>query len=227
MLFFTAAPSGAFSLLGLSIGDATTQEVVEGYTLMRALQPIRILGTPGFTDWLLDHPPFSATLARYLHPPLERYQITDRGNGLYDVNDLGSLRGNLRLVARGPNRRVYLCQGKFRSLAYLFNLSGNLVFALEYREVRAGSEFYTEVSPLLYLRLDNVLAHGVLKVVAPLIHGLIDRRVANLTIAAQLVGERLTRDPEALYREIRGWSEIRPEDLQMFRQTFLPPEVAR
>ena len=33
-------------------------------------------------------------------------------------------------------RRVYFCQGQFRSLAYLLNLSGNMVFTLDYRESR-------------------------------------------------------------------------------------------
>jgi hypothetical protein len=38
-----------------------------------------------------------------------------------------------------------------------------------------------EVDPQLYLRLDNVMIHGIRKVLAPLLHGIIDRRVASLT----------------------------------------------
>jgi hypothetical protein len=137
------------------------------------------------------------------------------------VNDLGALRGNFRLVAHQGTRRVYVCHGQFRSLAYLLSLSGNMVFTLEYRESRHDAAPTVEVAPQLYLRLDNLLAHGTLKLISPLLHGVIDRRFANLTAATQIVGERVTRDPEGLYREMQTWSDIRPDQLEHFRRAFL------
>ena len=59
-----------------------------------------------------------------------------------------------------------------------------------------------------------MLAHGTLKLISPLLHGVIDRRFANLTAATQIVGERVTRDPEGLYREMQTWPDIRPEQLE-------------
>jgi hypothetical protein len=168
----------------------------------------------------MDRPPFAATLARHLHQPLERYHITDTTSGTYTVDDMGSLRGSLRLVARAPGWRVYFVEGQFRSLAHLLRLSGSMVYTLEYRERWEGNESYVEVDPQLFLRLDNIVAHGILKVLAPLLHGIIDRRVANLTDAAQIVSERLTKDPRGLYQEIRTWPDVRPEDLEDYRQAF-------
>ena len=209
------------TLIGLTIDDPITRDVVERYTLARNLQPVRFLGTVRTTDWLLDRPQLAAALARHLHPPLEPYHIAMRDDGSFAVKDLGSLRGHLRLVARGANRRIYFCQGKFRSLAHILPLSGNMVFALEYRDFPQEAEPSVEVTPQLYVRLDNILAHGVLKVIAPLIHGVIDQRVANLTAATQVVGERISRDPRGLYREMQTWSDIRPEDLEAYRQAFV------
>jgi hypothetical protein len=217
----SAAPAhGAFRLIGLSIEDAATREVVEGHSLARQLPPVRFPGTLRATEWLLERPAFAATLARHLHPPLERYHLTDKGNGRYEVDDLGALRGELRLVARGLDRRVYLCEGEFRSLAHLLKLSGTMVFTLEYREITQDNGPYIEVTPQLFVRLNNILAHGMLKVLAPLLDGVIDRRVGNLTTATQIVSQRLISDPGGLYREIQTWPEVRPEELEAYRLAF-------
>jgi hypothetical protein len=209
-----------FTLIGFPIEDLATRDVVERYTLARQLQTVRIIGTLKTTNWVLDRPPFAATLARHLHPALERYHITEQGGGLYAVDDMGSLRGSIRLVARAPERRVYFIEGQFRSLAHLLTLSGGMVFTLTYREHWEGNESYVEVDPQLFVRLNNVLVHGVLKILAPLIHGVIDRRVENLTAAAQVVSQRLTQDPQGLYREVRTWPDVRPAELEEYRHAF-------
>ncbi len=220
MLAGASQAGGAFTLIGLAVEDVATRQVVERYTLARQLKPVRFIGTLKTTDWVMDRPPFAATLARHLHPPLERYHISDKGNGTYTVDDMGALRGSIRLVARGPERRVYFVEGQFRSLAHLLKLTGSMVFTLEYRERWEGNEPYTEVDPQLFIRLDNLVAHGILRVLAPLIHGVIDRRVTGLTEATRIVSQRLTKDPRGLYRQMRTWPDVRPEDLEEYRRAF-------
>lgn len=225
LLAVTAGPvHGSFRLIGLTIEDAVARQVVERYTIARQLQPVRFLGTLRTIEWLLDRPPLAAALARHLHPPLEGYHVTDTGDSVYTVDDQGALRGEFRLVARGLDRRVYLAEGRFRSLAYILSLSGSMVFTLEYREGRQANEPYVEITPQLFVRLNNVAAHAFLKVLAPLIHGIIDRRVANLTVAAEAVGRRIAKDPDGLYREMRTWPDIRPEEVEAFRLAFATKE---
>jgi len=225
LLLVLASQARAIStLIGLPFRDSATREVVERYTLARHLKAVRFIGTLKTTDWVLDRPPLAATLARHLHPPLERYQITEHRNGVYSVDELGALRGSIRLVARGPERRIYFVEGQFRSLARVIPLSGSMVFSLEYREQWEGNDPYVEVNPQLFVRLDNIVAHGILQVLAPLIHGVIDRRMEGLTAAAQVVSQRLTKDPQGLYREMRTWRDIRSQDLEEYRRTFRTAE---
>jgi hypothetical protein len=222
LLAAVAAVGGApLRLVGLAVEDPPTRAVVEKPTLVRALAPVRFASTLETTEWLLDHPPLAAALARHLHPPLERYHLKAAGAGRYEVDDQGALRGTLRLVAVAPARRVYVCEGQFRSLAHLLTLNGTMVFTLEYRQVRDGGQPLVEVAPQLYLRLDNVLAHGLVKVLGPLLHGVIDRRVTSLTAATLVVGEHITRDAAGLYREMAAWSDLQPGDLAAFRAAFL------
>ena len=227
ILILLSSAQAAFTLGGLSIDDSATRNIVAGRTLARDLSPVRFPGTLRTADWLLDRPALAVTLARHLYPPLERYHVTPQENGTYEVSDLGALRGSFQMVARGEKRRVYLCQGEFRSLASILKLSGGMVFTLEFRDLQEGGEAYLEVVPQFYLRLDNIVAHGLLKVLSPLLNGIIDRRVGNLTTATQVVGERMSRDPAGLYREMRSWPDVKPEELEAYRQAFLPDEGAR
>lgn len=215
----------AFTLIGLAIDDPATQAAVEKHTIMRPLSPVSFQGSDTITEWLLNHPVAAATLARHLYPPLEKYQVTERSDGRFEVNDLASLRGHFREVARGPNRRVFYCHGQFRSLSYIMSLSGGMVFTLEHRGLSTGPDARAEVAPVLYLRLDNVVAHGTLKLLAPLIHGIIDRRVANLAAATQAVGERIAKDPVGLYQEMQTWPDARRIDVEAFRRAFAPQET--
>ncbi|HSD52471.1 MAG TPA: hypothetical protein VLG48_13795, partial [Candidatus Methylomirabilis sp.] len=48
----------------------------------------------------------------------------------------------------------------------------------------------------------------------------IDRRVDNLTVAAQIVSQRLIRDPQGLYRELRTWPDVSPTEMEEFRHAF-------
>jgi hypothetical protein len=207
---------------GIEIPDAATQAVIEKPTLVRSLQPIRFPGTLRTTDWLLDHPVIAATLARHLHAELERYHVSPRADGTFDVNDQKSLRGVFRMVTRRGSQRIYFCEGEFRSLSWLMKVTGNMVFTLEYREPDTGT---TEVSPQLFVRLDNIVAHGIVKMISPLLNGIIDRRVASLTKASVAVGERIMRDPAGLFREMQSWPDVRREDLDEYHRAFLSAET--
>jgi hypothetical protein len=51
--------------------------------------------------------------------------------------------------------------------------------------------------------------------------------VANLTGATRVVGERIARDPEGLYREMRTWPDVLPDDLEAYRKAFLVERLAK
>ena len=222
LLWGDGALAEPFHVAGLGVDDPATRLAVERPTVVRPLAPVQYAGTQQVTEWLLDRPPLAATLARHLHPPLERYTIVSKGPGLYEVDDQGALRGELRLLARGRDRRVYLCRGEFRSLRNLLALSGTMVFALEYQQRREGRDPEMEISPTIYVRLDNRFAHGLVRTLGPLLAGIIDRRAAGLTMATRIVGERITRDPRGLYHDMAAWTDVSAEEREEFRIAFLP-----
>lgn len=213
-------PRAPLRLLELEIEDAAVRRVVEGYTISRALEPVRFIGRREHQEFLLERLPLAVALARHLHPPLEPYNVTEKGPGLYDVDDRGAIRGTLRLVAQAPGRRVYFAEGQFRSLAHLIRFNGAMAITLRYPEDAEAGEPNLRNQPHLYVRIDHVLIHGLLKLLAPLIHGIIDRRVATLAAAAEAVSARITKDPAGLYREMKTWPDITDGQRAEFRRQF-------
>lgn len=223
-----AGPAPAFTVKGLAVEDAAVRRAVEEPTLVRELDSVRFVGTTRATEWLLDRPDIAAPLARRLHPPLEPYRVGPLDNGRYPVSDGGSLSGTFRLMANGHDRRLYLCRGRFRFQEQGFHLAGDLVVLLVYRELPAADpEPLMEAAPTLYVRLESGFAHGLVKLLGPFLSGVVDRRVANLAAATQLVSRRVTRDPAGLYAEMIAWEELRPEQREAFRRAFLPVPAAR
>lgn len=219
-LALTPPAAEPLPLLDLPIDDPTVRHVVENATIARALTPTRFPGRRDHEEYLLDRLPLSAALGRRLHPDLEPYHITEKGPGLFELEEGDRIRAPTRLVAKAPGQRVYLIEGEFRSLANLIRFHGSMVIALRYYEdVEAdGPTLVNE--PHLYVRINNILLRGLAKLFSPIIHGIIAERVARLSAAAEAVSTRIVRDPAGLYREMKGWPEITDPQRADFRRQF-------
>lgn len=208
------------------VDDPQMREIITRPTLRRQIPLIRFAGDRRTYEFLVTHPPLATQLARRLHPPLERYTVTQVGEGVYTVEDRGALRGEARLIAATGNQRIYRFQGEFRSLAHLLRFTGRMVLILRYREVREGSRIFMESDPDFYLRIDHLFFHIMTKLLSPLIGGIIDRRVNMIVEATSKLFEQVYSDPQGLYRRMSTWPEVQPADLEAYRHAFVEQESA-
>ena len=211
--------------IGRTIEDPQTIEIIAKPTLRRQIPRIRVSGDRRTYEFLVSHPPLATQLARRLHPPLERYTVTQVGEGVYTVEDHGALRGEARLITATGDQRIYRFQGEFRSLANLLRFTSRMVLILQYREVREGSRTSMESDPEFYLQIDNPFFHFVTKLLSPLITSLIDRRVNIIVEATSKLFNQVHTDPDGFYRQMATWPEVQPADLEAFRQAFLSKEA--
>jgi hypothetical protein len=210
----------------VAVDDRETREIVAEPTLRRRIAPIRFPGDRRAYDFLVSHPPLATQLARRLHPPLERYTVTQVGEGRYTIEDLGALRGEARLVKVTGRQRVYWFKGEFRSLANLLRFTGRMVLVLDSREVEEEGRAYMESDPDFYLRIDHLFFGFMARLLTPLVNILIDRRVGMIAEATRRLFQQVAEDPERLYRDMVSWKEVRPGDLEAFRQAFISNEAA-
>ncbi|MDE2059712.1 MAG: hypothetical protein KGL31_00980 [candidate division NC10 bacterium] len=209
----------------LVVEDPEIREIIAQPTLRRRISPIRFAGDRRTYEFLVRHPPLATQLARRLHPPLERYTVTQIAEGVYTVEDRGVLRGGARLIAATGDQRIYRFQGEFRSLGHILHFTGRMVLILRYREVREGSRIFMDSNPDFYLRIDHPFFHVMTKLLSPLITSIMDRRVKMVVEATRTLFDQVQTDPNGLYQQMSTWPDVQPSDLEAFRQTFLSKEA--
>lgn len=222
-----AVPRNAEAALDSSviIGESEIREIIAQPTLRRRMSSIRLAGDRRTYEFLMTHPPLATQLARRLHPPLERYTVTQIGEGVYTVEDRGALRGDARLIAAMGDQRIYRFEGEFRSLAHLVRFNGRMVLILRYRETREGSRTFMDSDPDFYLRIDHPLFHVMTRLLSPLLGSIIDRRVNMIIEATSKLFDQVQTNPKGLYQQMSTWTEVQPADLEAFRQAFLGKEA--
>ncbi len=225
VLAAVALPTEAAREDSAVVEDPEVREIIAQPTLRRRIAPIRFVGDRRTYEFLVMHPPLATQVAKRLHPPLERYTVAQVGDGVYTIDDRGALRGDARLIVATDDQRVYRFQGEFRSLAHLIRFTGRMVLILRYREVREGDRTFMDSDPDFYLRIDHPFFHVVTKLLAPLIGGLIDRRVNMIVEATRKLFDEVQRDPKGLYQQMATWPEVQLTELEAFRQAFLSKEA--
>lgn len=210
---------------GTLIEDREIREIIATPTLRRRIPRIRFAGDRRTYEFLVTHPPLATQLARRLHPPLERYTVTQVTEGVYTVEDRGALRGDARLISTTNDQRIYRFQGEFRSLAHLIRFSGRMVLILRYRQVQEDGRTFMDSDPELYLQIDHPLFHMMTKLLSPLVGSIIERRVRMIVEATRTLFDRVQTDPMRLYQQMKTWPEVQPIDLEAFRQAFLGKEA--
>ena len=212
---------GSPPLASPTIDDPQTREILAQPTLRQQIPKVRFLGDRRTYEFLVSHPPLATQLARRLHPPLERYTVTEVRPSVYTVEDRGALRGEARLIRATNDQRVYRIEGEFRSLADFLRFTGRMVLVLDYRELQEEGQTYVESDPDFYLRIDHFFFGFMVKLLTPLVRFLINRRVSMIVEASSTLFARVVKDPVGLYQEMAMWKEVRPEDLEAYRQAFL------
>jgi len=67
----------------------------------------------------------------------------------------------------------------------------------------------------------------IVKVFKPLVNMVIDRKVLSYMYTAREVCERITKDPEGVYKSIKDSKEVSKNDLVEYRRFFLYKTIKR
>jgi hypothetical protein len=164
--------------------------------------------------YLLDQPPFTATLIRRLK--LGRYQSEAQGPARFWADDGEGTKGIVELVYEDSASRIYFLEGTHES-RLLPHVTGKAVVFLRMNVIGDSNRNEAMDSTLVaYTKLDNRFLSGLVSLLHPLVAGIVTSRLQKGVETVDRLGMAMKRDPQRVLSEAE-----KPPSLPEPHMTFL------
>ncbi|BFU93159.1 MAG: hypothetical protein NTAFB01_43460 [Nitrospira sp.] len=195
------------------------QAIVQSYTTVSKVGPIRTALSESMYRHLLDHPPFTADVIRRLH--LGRYRSEARGLDRFWGDDGEGTRGVVELVYEDPTSRIYFLEGTHESRV-LPHVKGKAVVFLRIGVVRdANSHEATDSTLVAYTKLDNRVLSGLVSLLHPLVSRVVTSRLQKGVETIDRLGVAMRQDPQRVLSEAEKPPPLPEQHLAFLKQTLL------
>ncbi len=202
-------------LLSLVVNDSTTSDVVG---------PIETPIPLELYSFLVDHPILTASLVQSLG--LASYQFTRRGYHQYWVNDGDGTQALLSLVYQGQTTRIYHLTGYHEGYVFPLVRARAAVFLRMLPIVASNGLPAVENTLISYTRLDDPWLAGVVRILRPLIGGVVTRKLSRGFQVTNQLGTLIAKDPTRVAQQAGALPEMDPElmrTLAALLQASRPP----
>ena len=171
-------------------------------------------------DFLLDHMVLTAALVR--QSALGDYRVHQVGTQGFFGDDGQGSEALFDLLYRAPTQRVYHIQGSHHGK--VFSLVTGEAIVLLTSEPRSGDsgKASVETRMAVYSRLDNPMLATLVKVLQPLLRGVINEKLAGPFLSVHRLGELIAADPEHVYKQAETLSELDSTDVDALRTLLFP-----
>jgi hypothetical protein len=190
------------------------QAIVQSYTTVSKVGPIRTTLSESMYRHLLDHPPFTADVIRRLH--LGLYRSEARGLGRFWGDDGEGTKGTVELVYDDPTSRIYFLEGTHES-RLLPRVTGKAVVFLRIGIMRdANGDEATNSTLVAYSKLDNRFLSGLISLLHPLVSRVVTSRLQKGVETVDRLGVAMKQDPQRVMAELAN-----PPSLPEHHRAFL------
>ena len=194
--------------------------VVNDYTTHRVMPPILTPIQKPVYDFLVDHPVLTSFLVRQLD--LAGYRITRAGPAALHGDDGQGAVGLITILYQDTTRRVYHMEGSHRGRLFP-EITGKAIVMLNYHaKSQADGREYVETRITTYSRLDNPILATLVKVLQPILRGVVNEKLTNAFIVVHRLGELMAVDPERVYRQVETAPDVDTADVEALRALLLP-----
>lgn len=169
-------------------------EIIDNYTTVSQVGPIRAGLPESLYHQLLDRPPLAAALINRLE--LGLYKSEARGSGRFWGDDGEGTKGMVQLAYQDRTSRIYYLEGSHDS-RLLPNISGKAVVFLRMDSVKDAEGVEAMDSTMVsYMRLDNRILSGVVTLLRPIIGGTIKRKLSKAVETVNRLSRLMRQQPD-------------------------------
>lgn len=194
------------------------QSVIDGYTTVSTVGPIRTALPESMYQYLLDHPPVASALIERLK--LGLYKSEERGTDRFWGHDGEGTEGIVQLVYKDRTSRLYYLEGSHNS-RLLPDVTGKAVVLIRMNQVTelngADAMDSTVVS---YTKLDNRILSGLVSLLRPLIGGVVTGKLRKGVETVNRLGLVMREHPERVLFEATALPALSDRDAVFLKEAL-------
>jgi hypothetical protein len=192
--------------------------IVDHYTTVSKVGPIRTGLSESLYRQLLDRPPLAAALIKRLD--LGLYKSEARGPGRFWGDDGEGTKGIVQLVYQDRTSRIYYLEGSHDS-RILPNIAGKAVVFLRMDSVKDADGIEAVDSTMAaYTKLDNRVLSGLASLLRPLIGGIVKRKLSKGVETVNRLSVLMRLHPDRVLFEAMDPPALPDEDVAFVRQAL-------
>ena len=194
------------------------QAIIQSYTTVSKVGPVRTALSGSMHRHLLDHPHFTADMIRRLH--LGLYRSEARGPGRFWGDDGEGTKGTVELVYDDPTSRIYFLEGIHES-RLLPRVTGKAVVFLRIGVTRdANGNEATDNILVTYTKLDNRFLSGLVSLLHPLVSRVVTSRLQKGVEIVDRLGVAMKQDPQRVMAELANPPSLPEHHLAFLKQAL-------
>lgn len=193
-------------------------EIVDHYTTVNKVGPIRIGLSASLYRQLLDRPPLTAALINRLEIGL--YTSETRGPDHFWGDDGEGTKGIVQLVYHDRTSRIYYLEGSHDS-RLLPNIAGKAVVFLRMDSVKDGKGIAAVDSTMAsYTKLDNRILSGLAALLRPRIGAVVERKLIKGVEIVNRLSLFMRQYPDRVLFEAMDPPALPADDVAFLKQAL-------
>lgn len=170
--------------------------VIDNASIFRRLPTQSVRCDPELYDFLIDHPDATVDLWQLLG--MSKMSLVRSGDDLYEMDDGQGTTGQVRIVYRNPDTRVFYCTGGYEGKLFHRRVNGRCVLVLRTGYAREPSGEWLISSRLdTFIAIEQVGAAVLAKTFKPLVGKVIDHNFIEAMAFAGSLSKTAEVNPAA------------------------------
>lgn len=194
------------------------QPIIDNYTTVTTVGPVRAALSESMYHYLLDHPPVATLLIDRLE--LGLYKSAERGSDRFWGSDGEGTQGIVQLVYKDRTSRLYYLEGSHNS-RLLPDVTGKAVVLLRMNPVKESNGAEAMDSTVVsYTKLDNRVLSGLVSLLRPMIGGVVTGKLRKGAETVNRLGLVMRYHPERVLSQAMDPPALSDRDVDFLKQSL-------